>query len=86
LLQHLNVFRRKTYAELAALVGETETGELTGEGGTRYQYEVSFYWDDPDRPNDIVRVFGSIDDGGIRAFLPLCESFLVAPNGSIVGE
>jgi len=28
----------------------------------------------------------SIDDGGWRAFFPTTESFIMAPNGSFVGE
>jgi hypothetical protein len=29
---------------------------------------------------------GSIDDGGWRAFLPLTDGLVVAPDGTIVGE
>jgi hypothetical protein len=28
----------------------------------------------------------SIDDGGWRAFLPWTDSFIIAPDGSFVGE
>jgi hypothetical protein len=86
LLQQLSKYRQMSYAELAALVGETEIGELAGESGTRYQFEIDFVWDSPKKPNDIVRVLGSIDDGGIRAFVPLTEGFLMAPDGTLVGE
>ena len=33
-----------------------------------------------------LRVLGSIDDGGIRAFFPLTDSFIMAPDGSFIGE
>jgi hypothetical protein len=33
-----------------------------------------------------VHVLGAIDDGGLRAFVPLCDDFIMAPDGSFVGE
>jgi organic hydroperoxide reductase OsmC/OhrA len=79
-------YRRMSYGELASLIGALETGEVEGEGGTKYQFEVGVYWDDPDQPHDAIRVFGSIDEGGIRAYAPVCETFLIAPDGTIVDE
>jgi hypothetical protein len=77
-------YRRMTYAELASLIGTLETGEAEGERGTKFQYEVSVHWDDPYQPHDVIRIFGSIDDGHSRA--PLFETFLVAPDGSLIEE
>jgi len=35
----------------------------------------------------VLRVLGAIDDGrGFRANVPLTDDFLVAPDGSSVGE
>jgi hypothetical protein len=55
-----------------------------GESGTRYQAEIEVVWDDKRDGN--LRVFAAIDDGGWRAFAPLTNSFIVAPDGSFVGE
>jgi hypothetical protein len=33
-----------------------------------------------------LRVLGSIDDGGWRALSPLCDDFVLAPDGRFVGE
>jgi hypothetical protein len=33
-----------------------------------------------------MRVAGSIDDGGWRAYLPLCRDFIMAPDNSFVDE
>lgn len=33
-----------------------------------------------------IRVIGSIDDGGWRAFRPLSDDFIRAPDGTFVGE
>jgi hypothetical protein len=41
-------------------------------------------WDD--RTGGDLRVIGSIDDGGWRAFRPLSSDFIVRPDGTFVGE
>ena len=66
------------------LAGQTETREVVVASGTRYQLEIQFFWDDKTDGN--VRVLGSIDDGGIRAFLPATDSFILTPEGRFVGE
>ena len=58
--------------------------EPTGADGTSYQIVIRVFWDD--RPGGNVRVIGSIDDGGWRAFVPLNRDFIKAPDGSFVGE
>jgi len=58
--------------------------EVTGTSGTHYQIEVEIFWDN--KPNGNARVLGLIDDGGIRAFLPLSEDFIMTPDGSFVDE
>ena len=35
------------------------------------------------RSTSSLRVVASIDDGGLRAFLPFTESFTISPSGSI---
>ena len=71
------------YTELVPLVESrhVEDFEIRGTSGTMYQVEVQFFWDDNRRR--IVRVVGSIDDGGIRAFVPLTETLLVSPPESL---
>jgi hypothetical protein len=58
--------------------------ELRGPSGAEYQVEIEAVWDS--RQKGHVRVIASIDDGGWRAFVPLCDSFIKAPDGSFVGE
>ena len=71
------------YTELVPLVesGRVENFEVRGESGAKYQVEIQFFWDDKRRR--IVRVVGSIDDGGIRAFVPLTETLLISPPESV---
>ncbi len=85
LAKELKGWRRRTYADLVSLVdGEATTGELLGESGAHYQFEIQVFWDD--KPAEDIRVFGSIDDGGIRAFFPLTDGFIMSPDGSFVDE
>src|SRR5438874_858878 len=71
-----------------ATPGRNQTVFWTQEYGSRSErgtrVEVEALWDD--RPDGNVRVMGSIDDGGWRAFVPLTESFVMACDGSLVGE
>jgi hypothetical protein len=61
--------------------------EVTGASGAHYQIEVEAFWDAPRRKGGNVRVIVSIDDGkGWRSIAPMATSFIVAPDGSFVGE
>src|SRR5688572_1430838 len=71
----LELWRRRTYAELAREVGHSHHFELNGPSGTWYQGNIRMDWDD--KPDGAVRVIGSIDDGGWRAFAPLTDSFIL---------
>lgn len=84
LRQELARWRRLSWAELAEQIGATEAGEVRGPSGALYQVEVQVFWDDA--PGGIVRVQGSVDDGGWRAFAPWTDDFLVRSDGSFVGE
>jgi hypothetical protein len=82
----LSCYRTRSYAELVPLVeaGQLETLEISGPSGANYQLEFQFFWDDKPRAN--VRVIGSIDDGGWRAYFPPTASFILGPEGNFVGE
>lgn len=84
LRSHLNPWRTRSYQELADRIGETDRLEVSGASETQYQITIQVFWDS--RPHGDLRVVGSIDDGGWRAFLPLSDSFIMAPDGSFVGE
>ncbi len=86
LAEHLNRYRSRSYTELAAWTRERriDTTEIVGQSGKQYQIEVVFFWDG--KPDGDVRVIGSIDDGrGLRAFVPLTDSFALSPEGAIRG-
>ena len=77
-------YRKYSHAELQTRLGEIDIFQVNGESGTQYQVEVQVMWDDNRQQN--IRVMGAIDDGGWRAFLPLTDSFIMAPSDSFVGE
>ena len=78
----LSAYRSKRYAELVALVGLIKSQEVISPSGVKYQVELQVLWDDPARPNDVLRVMVAVDDRGVRAFLPVTESFLVGPSAA----
>ena len=84
----LEPLRQLTYDELVArMLDSIETIEVVGPSGASYQIELQGFWDDPRRPGEALRVLGAIDDGTLRAaFHPLDDGFLVAPDGSFLGE
>ena len=86
LSQELSHYRENSYQELLALalIDSCETVERISPSGTTYQIQMQVVFDD--KPRKTLRVMGAIDDGGWRALLPLGDSFIMAPDGSFVGE
>ena len=79
-------YRAKAYEQLVTLIGNDQNYEVTGPSGTVYQLDIQAFWDDPREPNTNLRVMGAIDDRGISAYAPMCDSFAIAPSGVFVGE
>ena len=85
LTEYVSQYRDKTYAELMKLIGDVQVHESTGVSGTEYIMEFIIMWDH--KPNGDILVSGGIDDGGFRsAFSPLCEDFILTPDGEYAGE
>ena len=83
--EELARWRGRSFEELAGRVdAEPYTADVRGASGARYGLEVEVFWDA--RPGGTLRVLAMIDDGGLRAWKPLSDDFLVAPDGSFVGE
>jgi hypothetical protein len=85
LARELAKYRSRPFDELLSLMQQVETHELTGPSGACYQLEFQAFWDDPGN-RQVLRVSGAIDDGGLRAFEPLTDGFLITPAGKFVGE
>jgi hypothetical protein len=80
----LAMLRRVSYQELVSRIGSATTDEVARDGERFWQLEVQVFWDD--EPNGNVRVMVSIDDGGLRAFVPMTSDFIKSPSGEFVGE
>ena len=76
--------RALSYKELAARVDSVLTEEVARDSERSWQLEFEVVWDD--EPQGNIRVNGTIDDGGLRAFVPLTDGFVKSPAGEIVGE
>ena len=84
LSQELSRYRELPYAELFSLIDHSKTFERAAPSGVIYQIEMQVFVDDVSRQT--LRVLGSIDDGGWRALSPLSDDFILAPDGSFIGE
>jgi hypothetical protein len=73
-------YSRLSYLALANRIGADDRSEIMGPSGVQYQVSVQVRWDR--QPGGAIRVLGSIDDGGWRAFAPICDSFILSPDGS----
>jgi hypothetical protein len=80
----LQAWRERTWTDLREEIGRSQRYEVSVESGTVYQGEVRVFWDD--QPDGSIRVMGSIDDGGWRAFVPVTADFILAPDGTFVDE
>jgi len=84
LADRLKVLRHYTYQDLVTLIGRPDTNTAVGEDGKTYQLETQVFWDR--KKDGDVRVIVAVDDGGWRAFKPLSDSFIMARDGTFVGE
>jgi hypothetical protein len=86
LTTELEKYRAWKYQDLVRLIDDRLDYPVTAPSGVAYQMDVQAFWDIPERPNENLRVSAAIDDGGPSAITPMCDSFILAPDGSFVGE
>lgn len=84
LVRELSRYRERAYSELLSLLDRSETFELASPSGVTYQIEMQVFFDDESQR--ALRVIGAIDDGGWRALKPMCDDFIMAPDGAFLGE
>jgi hypothetical protein len=75
LRQHLDRIEALGYEALCARIGDVKVLATQGKTGVEYQLEFNILLDH--RTNGVIRILGSINDGGLRAFVPLTDSRLV---------
>ena len=66
----LDKFFDKSWDELKTQIGEEpHADEINGSDGVEYQIEIQCFWDD--KKGGSIRIMGSVDDGGFRAYFPI---------------
>jgi hypothetical protein len=80
----MDELRKLSYGECRQLIGAVSRRELRGRDGIEYRVAIEAFWDG--RENGNIRVMVMVDDGGLSAFKPWCRDFIIAPDGSFVGE
>lgn len=83
-LDRIDQLRRMSYQNCATASWTSQCVEIRGYSGVVYQVETEAWWDDPEDRN--LRVTVAVDDAGWSAWCPLTEDFIIAPDGSFVGE
>ena len=64
---------------------QDEVESVVAPSGVTYQVEIQARWDSGEPPN--LRVIVGVDDGGLRSsFSPVDRVFIMANDGSFVGE
>jgi hypothetical protein len=82
--ERLKSLRQRAYEELVALIGRPDTTSALGQDGRAYQLETQVFWDS--RKGGDIRVMVSANDGRLRSLMRLTADFIMAPDGSFVGE
>jgi hypothetical protein len=80
----LSRLRLEPYATLAGQIGHAPVTEAVTRGDVVYQVQVVYHWDS--QPSGNVRVIVAVDDGAMRAFVPVTSDFVKSPDGHFVGE
>lgn len=85
LQSRISELRRLSYDDLKArFLSSVDAVTVKGSSGAEYEIETEAIWDNRRRGH--LRVMVAIDDGGLRALMPLNDSFIVAPDGTFIGE
>jgi hypothetical protein len=84
LAKELTEFAARTYNELVKLIKHADVKNVGGDLGANYQIEINVFWDS--KPNGNLRIMASIDDGGWRAFVPLTDSLIMKPDGTLLSD
>ena len=84
--RYLALYRVRPYGELVAYADPTRGDhyEVTLDSGGEAYIDVQGLWDDEVGGN--VRISVSVYDHGWSAFFPAMDDFIIAPDGSFIGE
>ncbi|SRR5712691_3783312 len=78
--------RQLPYEELLAFLRRPGVREVVAESGTRYDLDIEAFWYDRKEKTNLRVMVSVARVGSWRMFVPLSESFMIASDGSFVGE
>jgi hypothetical protein len=83
--RRMTELRNEPYERLKShWLHQPDCEQITADSGAEYQVEIEAFWDDASAGH--LPLVASIDDGGWRALVPITAGFIVAPDGSFIGE
>lgn len=82
LATELAEFAARPYDKVMASLKHTDVKNVVGDSGTNYQIEINVFWDS--KPDGNLRIMASVDDGGWHAFIPVTDSFIMKPDGTLL--
>ena len=77
-------YRAEPYHALLRLIDEPDVMERKAPDGTEYTVEVSAIWET--EPQGRLLVLAAVSYSLWTDFAPVCDDFIIAPDGSFVGE
>jgi hypothetical protein len=85
--EQIVILRAMSYEDLLRYFKPDHFKAKGRETGTTFAMEINAFWDSGRRKSGNVRVMVSIHDAARRGFIrPMTEDFIVAPDGTFVGE
>jgi hypothetical protein len=81
---HFDAYRKRTFDSLQRLVQAPDVIEAWSSSGYAYYLEFFATWED--RAGGDLRVWGIIQKKEIDGVMPSAQTFLITPNGTILGE
>ena len=82
--KELKFYRAMSYEEIARKIGNAESYERVSDKGEPYQIEVDFFYDGFEEKD--IRVVGMVSYSLWTDFSPVSKDFIIAPDGTFVGE
>ena len=80
----LEFYRAMSYEEIARKIGNAASFERVSEKGEKYQIEFDFFYDGFEETD--IRVVGMVSYSLWTDFSPVSSDFIIAPDGTFVGE
>jgi hypothetical protein len=80
---HLEPYRTRSFAALLPLLSTSEPFDGTTPEGLAYSGKIYAVWDG--HPHQNLRVWSHVAWGGSSDSPPACVTFIIAPDGTLVG-